>query len=197
MPVTLPIKSTVNIQMPGLVALQKAAASTSQRSELLGKWADEYFASIHARHNILSEGGGSQSGQRWRPLAPATVELREKRLNNKKYSKWAKPKRGTTAILADTLQLLGATRKKGGPGQLRSLVEQTFTITVGIGGSVDYREPTPNQRKHPRRLGTIAKLQRARGRDIISLPNKRTLAKMESLALVWILKRYRESNKSK
>jgi len=188
MPAELPVKSTVDIKMPGLVALQKVTSSTAQRTELLNRWAKDYFISIHARHNTLSTGGGTDSGQRWKPLADATIKYRKRRV---KYG-GPKPKGG---ILADTLQLLGATLSGGGPGQVKVIDAESFSAEVGIGGNATYEPPT--ERRTSRTIGNIAAIHAAGKeipvRRIVVEPNKRTLEKMETAATVWILKRFKEA----
>ena len=166
--------------------LKREISSTAQRTELLNKWSDTYFQSMNARHNTLSKGVGSPDGQQWRSLAAATVDKRKRRL---KSNTGTKPQRGPYAILTDTLQLLAATRKKGGPGQLRLFNVESFAATLGIGGPTLYKDPT--KRKTQRTLGTIAYYLAAKGRRIIVPPNARTVNKMETDAAIWVLKRKR------
>lgn len=186
------INSTVDISFPGMEGLKREISSTAQRTELLNKWADTYFQSMNARHNTLSKGVGSPDGQQWRSLAAATVDKRKRRLHvrtDRSHRKEQAPQRGPYAILTDTLQLLAATRKKGGPGQLRLFNVESFVATLGIGGPTLYKDPT--KRKTQRTLGTIAYYLAAKGRRIIVPPNARTVNKMETDAAIWVLKRKR------
>ena len=188
----LQISPTTTIDLKGLIGFGQSLGNTSQRAELINKWANDYFMFINARHNALSSGAGSEGGQQWRGLASSTVKKREWRASAKGQEKgYAQPKRGMTAVLTDTLQLLAATRRGGGPGQIRTINTEEFSATVGISGDVKYREPSPKQRKSPRGLGTLAAYHAADNRPIIVPPNQKTLEKMKTAAKIWVLKRHK------
>ena len=180
MPVEVPIESVTQISFPGILGLKRAVSDNSQREKLLNQWADDYFQSIHSRFSLFSQGGGD-----WPKLSEATKAKRRQRLR----SKTALRPYSETSILKDTLQLLNATRKKGGPGQIRRLDTNDFVLTVGIGAGVIYNDPVSPKRKTKKLLGTIAAYHAKRKRTIIVPPNAKTINKMETQAAIWILKR--------